>query len=65
VLGVRLVWPQHLQDYETVWNNSQKYEWKSLTQQIEVEKFADKLFGPGRRGHKGQNFLTKALYFTG
>ena len=23
----------------------QKYEWKSLTQQIEVEKFADKLFG--------------------
>ena len=27
-------------------NTSQKYEWKSLNQQIEVEKFADKLFGP-------------------
>ena len=24
----------------------QRYEWKGLTQQIEVEKFADKLFGP-------------------
>ena len=32
----------------------QKYEWKSLSQQVEIEKFADKLFGPAPEEKQGK-----------